>query len=123
MPKLAFSALTLPTLHRVAHVEQNFKVQLFATIREIERSHLGRIAGLLGAVERFAIHLFEIGQDPLTGTRHTQGLEGFEGQAGRDVTIRLDTFRGVEELRQSLENLATSAILEVHGRGDRVKNT
>ncbi|MFN9907218.1 MAG: hypothetical protein ACK56F_14045, partial [bacterium] len=50
----------LPLLHRVAHVEQDLEIQLLATIREVERGHLGRVTRLLGAVKGLAVHLFQV---------------------------------------------------------------
>ena len=87
-----------------------------AAIREGERGHLRRVTRLLGAVEGLAVHLFQVVQDAFTGARHTEGLEGFEGQAGREIINRLDTFFRIEELRQALEHIALAAIGKVHRR-------
>ena len=105
-------------LDRVPHVEQNFEIQLFTTIGEVERRHRGGVGRFFGTVERFAIHLFEIVQNPFTGTRHTQALEGFVGKAGRDVIGSRRAFLGAEELGQLIKHHPTTAIREIHRRSD-----
>lgn len=116
LPSLPGTARTTNSalFHGVAHIEEDLEVQLLATIGEIERRHLRRITRRLGTLEGFAVHLFKVAQDPLTGTRHTKGLEGIEGQAGRGIVSRLDTLLGVEEPCQLLQHHAPAAIRKFH---------
>lgn len=104
----------MPLLRRVSHVQQNLEVQLLATIGKIQRGHLRRIASFLGALEGFAVHLFQIGQDSFTGSRHTEALEGFDGESGGHVVGRGHALLCVEESRELIKEHAPSAIRDVH---------
>ena len=56
-----------PSLEGVAYVEEDFEVELLAAVGEIERCHLGGVTGGLGALERLAVHLIEVGEDAISG--------------------------------------------------------
>src|ERR1700694_591455 len=47
----------------VPDVEQDFEVELLATIREVEGGHLLVVARALGALERLAVHLVQVVED------------------------------------------------------------
>src|ERR1019366_228897 len=68
-------AVTLPALDRVADVEQDLEVQLLAAIGEVERRHLRVVAGCLGALERLAVHLIEVGENAIAGSGHAGLLQ------------------------------------------------
>ena len=69
-------ARALASLDGVADVEQDLEVQLLAAIGEIERRHLRVVAGGLRALERFAVHVVEVGEDAFAGAGHAVLLEG-----------------------------------------------
>ncbi len=71
-----------PPLDGVADVQQDLKIELFAPVREVECRHLRVITRCLRALERFGVHLIEIGQDTITRPGHTQRLDSSKGQAG-----------------------------------------
>jgi len=70
-------------LDGVPDIQQDLEVQLLAPVREIECRHLRLIIRCFRALERFGVHLIEIGQNTITRPGHTQRLEGSKGQAGR----------------------------------------
>src|SRR5579884_3046772 len=72
-------------LDRVPDVQKNLEIELLAAVSKVERGHLGFVAGGLGALERFAVHLVEVGQDPFAGAGHADSLEGVKGQSGNVV--------------------------------------
>ena len=52
-------------LHRVAHVQQNFEIQLLATICKIELRHLSIVSRGACTIEGFTVHLFKIRQNTI----------------------------------------------------------
>lgn len=53
------------SLHRVAHIQQNFEIQLLATISKIELCHLSIVSSGTSPIERFTVHLFKIRQNTI----------------------------------------------------------
>ena len=99
-------ALLPSTLHRVTHVEQDLEVELLSAVGEVERGHLGLIAGRLGTLERLAVHLVEVRQDTIAGTGHGagRGLGRLVPEAGDPVEDLLRVTPVEEESLRRPEN-------------------
>ena len=91
----------------VPDVEEDLEIQLLAPIGEIERRHLGFVARRLRALECFAVHVIEVGEDAFAGARHAVLLEGLRGEPGRFGA------RPVELLLGGLEQIALSGLEEI----------
>jgi len=96
-----------PPLEGVPDVEEDLEVQLLAPIGEIERRHLGFVARRLRALERFAVHVVEVGEDAFAGARHAVLLEGLRGEPRRFGTCPIELLLG------GLEQIALSGLEEI----------
>src|ERR1035437_4140445 len=74
---------TLLALDRVADVQQDLEVELFAAIGEVERRHLRVVARDLGTFERLAVHLIEVGENAIAGSGHAFVLQNVCSESGR----------------------------------------
>ena len=97
-------------LHGVAQVEQDLEVELLAPVAEVERLLLGVVAHGLGALEGFAVHVLEVGEDAFAGAGHAGSLDGSGRQArrlvagiGRGLVAHEELRRGVEQVPLGIE--------------------
>ena len=96
-----------PPFEGVPDVEEDLEVQLLAPIGEIERRHLGLVARRLRALERFAVHVVEVGEDAFAGARHAVLLEVVWGES------RWSRASPIELLVRRLEQVALSRVEEI----------
>ena len=103
----SFQLTNSPPFQRVPDVEEDLEIQLLAPIGEIERRHLGLVARRLRALERFAVHVVEVGEDAFAGARHAVLLEGLRSESGRFGTCPVELLLG------GLEQIALSGVEEI----------